>query len=621
MNLIAQRTCFVACLCLLALAAEAVAAEPIANCTVTRPSGSCRQVRLQFDVPDASAIDEAYARWTYIGLARDGKMKMDHGIGLRTPGGTLTLTGEKLEGTFQHSRKTGKRMGPVVKVSLKATVADGKITGSAKVGDYTGKLTGTIVSEADLARSNAIPARANWPSLLGPVAGGAAAVPTGAQLVADPAAISLVWTPEETDIGQGIGSISRFMHKWADASGRRTCSGSTSPVAGDGKVFLSYYVPSSVQPPSEKALSTLAEGSDLKPDQLPDYALEKIYPKSDDVVLCMDAATGKTLWKAVIAGRGNNHQHHKEGPFDMTPAYGGGRIFAVGMSNWLYALDARTGQPLWEADLSNSRRSKYSATALVGRKVVVVPRQNKWAAFDAATGKLAWQSDVPHHHVTLALWPDGEKDYFIGDDGKNIVCLDGDTGNTVWSLDAHALSHGRGLGCGGISIHGDILLAYLQEGDDKNRKPFCAAWKLSSSDAPKQLWKISVEGTNAEHVPVVVSGRYVFTGDLACTDLQTGRQTDKTEGVKPGNGGYMLAMEDTVLVRRDGTHGAIEIALYRIGPDGKIRTITPPNSSWRPGYGGSTTSYHHMLMYPLLDGRMFLRQVDGVYCWDMRKKD
>lgn len=35
--------------------------------------------------------------------------------------------------------------------------------------------------------------------------------------------------------------------------------------------------------------------------------------------------------------------------------------------------------------------------------------------------------------------------------------------------------------------------------------------------------------------------------------------------------------------------------------------------------GGGTTSYHHPLTYPLLDGRMYVRQRDGVYCWDLRK--
>jgi hypothetical protein len=82
----------------------------------------------------------------------------------------------------------------------------------------------------------------------------------------------------------------------------------------------------------------------------------------------------------------------------------------------------------------------------------------------------------------------------------------------------------------------------------------------------------------------------------------------------------MQGMEDTVLVRRDGTHGSIEIALYRISPQGRITTVTPEGKSWRPTFGAGTTSYHHALMYPLLAGRVYLRQVDGVYCWDMRKK-
>ncbi|MFP4053345.1 MAG: hypothetical protein ACLFV7_05710 [Phycisphaerae bacterium] len=120
-------------------------------------------------------------------------------------------------------------------------------------------------------------------------------------------------------------------------------------------------------------------------------------------------------------------------------------------------------------------------------------------------------------------------------------------------------------------------------------------------------------------MPVIVRERYVFTGNLACIDLTTGRLLAKTEGIKPGNGGYMQAMADTVLVRRDGTHGDIQIALYRLREQGQITKVTPGETMWRPSFGGTTSSYHHMLMYPLLDGRIYLRQKQGVFCWDMRK--
>ncbi|MFP4053344.1 MAG: PQQ-binding-like beta-propeller repeat protein [Phycisphaerae bacterium] len=470
------------------LPAAGLADEPIARCTVQRPTGSYSLVKLHFDVPGAKEIDEDYARWTLMGGLRGDAMLVPHGIGLGTPGGQLTLTDEKLSGTFDHCPKPGKRGGKVVRVVVNATVSDNKVSGTATIGEHDGKVTGTITPEAELAKANDVPADVGWPSLLGPVAGGAAAESTPVELVDDPKNIRLVWAPEETDIGQGVGSISRFMDKWRDASQRRTCSGSTSPVAANGRVYLSYFVPTPAEAPSEKAIEKLAEGSDLSSDKLPWYALEKIYPKSDDVVLCMDAETGKTLWKATVSARGRNHQHHKEGPFDMTPGVGGGRVFAIGMSGYLYAFDAETGKPLWEQPLKNGHRSLYSSTALPGRKVVVVPLQGKWAGFDVKTGKLAWHSDIRHEHVTLALYPVGDKDYFIGGSGDRIVCLDGADGKVVWSVDAKALSHGRGLGCGGISIYGDHMIAYLQEGDNrKDHKPHCAAWRIDGAKTPAML--------------------------------------------------------------------------------------------------------------------------------------
>ncbi len=607
------------------VAGAALAETPIAGCSLQRPTGDYAMVTLHFDVPGAARTHEKYAKWTYIGGMRAGRLTVGHGVGLRTPGGTLTLTDGKLAGTFKHTRKVHKHWGPIMTVVVDAVVTDGKIAGSASIDGQQGKITGTVTPGEELAKANKIPDDVDWPAFLGPIAGGAAAEPTGVELIESEKGFRLMWVPEETDIGQGIGSISRFMdRKWKDASKRRTCSGSTSPIAGDGKVYLSYYVPSPAEAPSEEARKRLAENAGPAggpaADKLPEHALEKIYPKVDDVVLCMDAETGQTIWKATMLARGRNHQHHKEGPFNMTPGLGGGRVFAIGMSGFLYAFDAKTGKPLWETPLKNGRKNLYSSTALVGRKVVVVPMQGRWAGLDTKTGKVVWQSDVRQEHVTLALYPAGEKDYFIGGAGDKIVCIDGADGKTVWTLDAKALSHGRGLGSGGISIHGDTLLTYLQEGGRKDWTPYCAAWQLEGATKPKQMWKVSVKGSNAEHVPVVVGGKYVFTGDLSCWDLKTGRKLDQTEGVKPGNGGYMQGMEDTVLVRRDGTHGQIEIALYRIGPDGKITTVTPKGESWVPTYGAGTTTYHHALMYPLLDGRVYLRQADGVYCWDMRKK-
>jgi hypothetical protein len=85
----------------------------------------------------------------------------------------------------------------------------------------------------------------------------------------------------------------------------------------------------------------------------------------------------------------------------------------------------------------------------------------------------------------------------------------------------------------------------------------------------------------------------------------------------PCNGGYVQALGNLVYTRPDGTHGNNQFAFYTVSPQGKVTAKTP----WEPPqYGGRThtTSYHHPIMYALADGRMFLRQYDGIYCYDLR---
>ena len=112
-------------------------------------------------------------------------------------------------------------------------------------------------------------------------------------------------------------------------------------------------------------------------------------------------------------------------------------------------------------------------------------------------------------------------------------------------------------------------------------------------------------------------GKFVFTPDLRVIDLATGKVLGQGKGPRINNGGYMQAIEDLVLVREDGSHGSISCGFYKIGADGSVVAFT--DKPWYPPIGGGTTSYHHPLFYPLVDGRIFLRQQDGIYCWDVRQ--
>jgi len=635
-------------------AAEAAPATPtagvIAACTVTVPTGDYALVTLDFLVKGAP---KRYETWTYMGGIRGGRMRMDDGIGLREPGGWLDLKDGKLSGTFRRNNSlsvssTGLDPVPPVQVTVDAVVKDGLISGTAEIAGVKGTVSGRMVGEADLAKSNAVAKDKSWPAAQGPQAGGCSAQWTGAATINDLSGLRMRWRCEEIDIGQGPGSITRFMNTWKDASSRRAGSGAAAPIAADGRIFLSYFVPAvrdSKTPEvkggyggteTELAAAMLPEAktAGYTGSELPGYAVEKIFQSADDVVLCLDATTGKTLWKAVVKGRGVNSQAHKGGPFDMTPAYGKGKVFALGMSGWLYAFEAETGKPLWEV----KSEFDHSNALLVVGDVLIAPAAGQWGGYDVATGKLLWKAGGGRFMSTLSAWSSGGQDYLIGIMGPGrtgLGCIEVASGKVLWNLPINVVTIGRGLGPGGITISGDRMLVYQDNGTGKKNaeiKPALAAYQLTPNQPPQPLWQVTDPETgkagkqdpnndfgciHGESVPVVVRSKFVFTPDLRVLDLATGKVLSQAKGLRPCNGGYMQVIEDLVLVRVDGTHGGIRCGFYKIAADGSVVALN--DKEWKPPFGGGTTSYHHPIFYPLVDGRIFLRQQDGIYCWDVRK--
>lgn len=633
--------------------------EGIANCEVSRPSGDYALAMLRLSIPgdpknaDRNLRETRY--WNYVGGLRDGRMRVDDGVGLRELGGWLEVKGNKLKGSF-------RRVDLNAVVKIDATFDErGEITGSATVGDSKAAVSGEYYKEDELAKRNAVDKGLSWPAAHGPRMGGCAAEPTGVTTIDSIDGLRMVWRCEETDIGRGMGNISRFMvTKWQDAAERRTGSGCASALVADGKVFFKYFVPSPgpagsedlpikeyvfpATPPATgfvgatpklaaERLLLQAREAGYQGKDLPPYVAEKTFATADDVMLCMGAATGKTLWKAVVKNRGVNSQHHKVGPFDLSPAYANGRVFALSTSGWLYAFDAESGKPLWETKASYD----HSNALLAVGDLLVAPAGNEWGGYDAATGKLLWTAGGGRAMSTLSAWSREGKDYLLGlmgpsHDRKGIGCLDAATGERVWTLPVNVVTSGRGLGPGGITVFKDYLLVYQNNGTGKKDdpvKPALAAYKLTPTGA-EPLWQVGDEepastDTNkigclhGESTPVVVRGNFVFTPDLRVVDLSTGKVLDQSSGPRPLNGGYMQAIEDIVLVRQDGTHGEhAQFGFYKVAANGSVRSFT--ETDWKPPIGGATSSYHHPIFYPAADGRVFLRQENGIYCWDLRKK-
>ena len=82
--------------------------------------------------------------------------------------------------------------------------------------------------------------------------------------------------------------------------------------------------------------------------------------------------------------------------FGSSPAVAGGVVYVGSLDNWLYALDARTGQEKWTFQTDDRI---YSSPAVAGGMIYIGSFDGRLYALDARTGQEKWSfktgSSVP----------------------------------------------------------------------------------------------------------------------------------------------------------------------------------------------------------------------------------
>ena len=111
----------------------------------------------------------------------------------------------------------------------------------------------------------------------------------------------------------------------------------------------------------------------------------------------IDATTCRKLW---------THQHVAQGPemnaTNKGVAIAGGRVIRGTQDGFLYALDAKTGAPLWERQVANWQIGEgIGAAPIVWNDIVYVAKaggdwgiRGRMMAFNVADGSLAWAFDL-----------------------------------------------------------------------------------------------------------------------------------------------------------------------------------------------------------------------------------
>lgn len=121
---------------------------------------------------------------------------------------------------------------------------------------------------------------------------------------------------------------------------------------------------------------------------------------AQEVVIALDAETGKTLWEHPYEAPFSSDYSMENGPGPhATPTVAGERVFAAGATGKLHALDKRTGKLVWSHDLLNEykgtiRVNGYACSPLAYRDTIIMQvggAGNALMAFRQKDGVVAWK--------------------------------------------------------------------------------------------------------------------------------------------------------------------------------------------------------------------------------------
>lgn len=586
----------------------------------TEPGGP-RAVSLVLD----EAVDGRESLALYL-EHREGRFS---GVAVAThsPGGGVThavdaskleLKGDTLSGTVTVQIEPGAwgqgtHRPAAARFDLDATLTNGewqgRYTGRYEQPAVEGRITGRWQSWEAVAAGEALRPGHDYPCWRGPFSNGTSP-PAGHELVDSLADMRLVWKSEEPLPMSWIWGADRI---------GGIVGGFCSPIIADGRIFMFYYEPS-----GEFLVTRRADtrGRDRKRWE------RKYRVDADDVFVCIDAATGRTIWRRAFAQKGINYNGVGGHGAFMVPCVAEERVYGIGSAGRVYCVSARSGKVVWETTLGPAaerveairqrcreqlvmpkmKRDFCSAPTLVDGMLICNDNAGGLIGLDGDTGQKQWGPipDCTTQTSSPLRWRHQGRNYVIvaADSAR---CIEPRSGKVIW--EAPGASN-----AGAVALTDRYMVCAAakppsgkgeQDDENRRRKSGLAAYRIDRSGA-EQIWHLP--GYN-NHVtsPVIYKGHvYAFAGrQTICVNLETGKIVGEVDFPGTRTCSSLVAADGRVL--RENLYR--QIHFYDADPT-RFRRLGPV---WHPtGHAENTTS-------TIVDGRLFMRGREALYCYDMRE--
>jgi len=325
-----------------------------------------------------------------------------------------------------------------------------------------------------------------------------------------------------------------------------------------------------------------------------------------EVVLAMDADTGKPLWSAKTGG-GLFRDGTGNGPRG-TPTIDQDRVYALGANGDLVCLGVDNGEVVWSKNIlrefgGNNITWGISESVLIdGKQLFCFPggRQASVVSLDKLTGRVLWRASIDGapsaSYASPILVEHGGDKVLVNYVHTGVVGIRANNGAVLWGYPASANGTAN---CSAPLFEDGMVFTASGYGTG------CAMFRLGAGG------RATVGYTNREmqnhHGGMVLLDGHVYGFDeaiLKCVNLKSGRTVWQNRSVGKG----ALTCADGLLFLR-GENGTV--GLCKATPEGyeELGRFDPENRSNKPAWA-----------HPVVcGGRLYLRDMDSLAAYRVKK--
>ncbi len=325
-----------------------------------------------------------------------------------------------------------------------------------------------------------------------------------------------------------------------------------------------------------------------------------------EYVMAFDEATGKKLWEVANGRRFGNDRG--DGPRG-TPTVAGGHVYAYGASGDLAALEAATGKPVWKVNVlekfggSNIQWGLSESPLVLPDRVIVNAggRGASVVALSRKDGSLLWKTGDAEAGYSSAILHEWEGvPQAIVFTGRGGMAVDARSGQQLWSYDR---ASNQTANIATPIARGNKVFFSSDYGTG------AGLVELSSAGAGKISARevyFTREMRN-HHASSVLIGDHLYgfsSAILTAMKFDNGQVAWRDRSV--GKGSVIFADDRLYLFSEQGMVGLAEANPEKYLEHGRFQIRT-----------GSLPTWTHPVV---ANGKLFLRDQDALYAYDVRAK-